>query len=172
MATVSGLASLSMSTATPRPSLSYQVERWTSYAADAPPLWEQHYTEVALDQDVIPLDMDVERYAALDAQDILHIVTMRTVPAWQLVGYHTSLVSPHLHYKRTLVAAVDLYYVLPAYRQGWAGVRLFREAERTLKARGVVKIASGTKLHAGLDMTRLFQYLGYRTTEQLVTKLL
>jgi GNAT superfamily N-acetyltransferase len=148
------------------------VERWATYAVDAPPLWALHYTEVAIDQEVIPLDMDLERYAALDAADVLHIVTMRTVPEQALVGYQTSLVSGHLHYKSTLVAAVDLYYVLPAYRQGWAGVRLFREAERTLKARGVVKIARGTKLHAGLDMTRLFQYLGYRTTEQLLTKLL
>jgi len=148
------------------------VERWETYVQDAPPLWCLHYDEVALDQDVIPMDMDVERYAALDVADILHIVTMRTAPEGHLVGYHTSLVAPHLHYKSTLVAAVDLYYVLPDYRKGWAGVRLFREAERTLKARGVVKIASGTKLHDGLDMSRLFVHLGYRLTEQLVTKLL
>lgn len=155
-----------------RPRVAYQQEPWATYVVDAPPLWRLHYAEVALDQDVIPLDMDVERYAALDATGQLHLVTARAGPEAHLVGYYTALVGPHLHYKRTLCAAVDLYFVLPAYRQGWTGIRLFQEAERTLKARGVVKVATGTKLHAGLERTTLFMRLGYRPTEQLLTKLL
>ena len=40
------------------------------------------------------------------------------------------------------------------------GYRLLQEAERNLKARGVKKVFSGTKLH--LDMGRLFDRLGWR----------
>jgi GNAT superfamily N-acetyltransferase len=77
-----------------------------------------------------------------------------------------------LHYKSTLHGLVDLYYLLPAYRKGRAGIRLFQEAERALRAWGVVKLQTATKLHAHLDMSRLLAWLGYTNVEKVYSKLL
>lgn len=148
----------------------FQLEPWATYAPDAEALWPLHWQEVALTQAEIPLDMDVERYAALDAAGILHIVTGRD--QGRLIAYHTSLIMGHLHYKSSLHAFVDLYWVHPLWRRGTIALRLFGAAHRSLKARGVVKVQSGTKLHSGLDMSRLFTYMGYAHVEKTFTKLL
>lgn len=148
----------------------FQVERWAIYAPDAEALWPLHWQEVALTQDAVPLDMDTERYSMLDEAGILHIVTGRD--DGRLVAYFTALVLGHLHYKSTLHALTDLYYILPPWRRGTTALRLFGVAHRSLKARGVVKVLSGSKLHSGLDMTRLFTFMGYEHAENLFTKLL
>ena len=92
--------------------------------------------------------------------------------AGRLVAYHTAIVTPHLHYRSTVHALVDLYYVHPLWRRGTTALRLFGTAHRALKQRGVVKVMSGTKLHSGLDMTRLFLFMGYELAEHQFTKLL
>jgi L-amino acid N-acyltransferase YncA len=148
--------------------LKYAVEPWATYWPDAEQLWKDHWLEIAADKAVIPLDVDRDAYAALDAAGQLHIVTVRDVEV--LVGYHLSIVRPHLHYKTTLHAFVDVYYLAPEYRQGLTGYRLFQVTERTLRALGVQKIMTGTKVYK--DMSRLFERLQYRETERLWTKVL
>lgn len=143
--------------------VTYQTEPWETYYRDVQPLWLAHWLEVGLDHAAIPLDPDVERYQAYADAGQLHILTMRD--AGKLVGYHVALVSGHLHYKGTLMAFTDLYYVAPTYRKGMAGVRLFREAERALRALGVRRIQTATKLHAHLNMSRLLTRLGYQHVE-------
>lgn len=150
----------------------YQEESWEKYSRDVMPLWVLHWKEVGLSHAAVPLDPDMDRYQAFADRGELHIVTMRTMPDDRLIGYIVSIVTGHLHYKSTLHSHTDLFFVLPEYRKGMAGVRLFREAERHLKARGVVKIQSGCKVHGGLDMTRLFERLGYALTDKLFSKLL
>lgn len=162
-------ASLSTSTSIKR-RVEFQVERWATYAPDAASLWPLHWQEVALTQEAVPLDMDVERYSDLDNAGLLHIVTGRD--HGRLVAYHTAIVTPHLHYKSTMHALVDLYYVHPLWRRGTIALRLFGAAHRSLKVRGVVKVMSGTKLHSALDMSRLFTYMGYELAEKQFTKLL
>lgn len=148
----------------------FAVERWATYYPDAIPLWPLHWKEVALTQTEVPLDMDVERYAALDDAGILHIVTGRD--AGRLIAYHTALIMGHLHYKSTLHALTDLFWVHPLWRRGTVALKLFGTAHRALKERGVVKVMSGTKLHSGLDMTRLFEFMDYSLAEKQFTKLL
>lgn len=148
----------------------FAVERWATYAPDAEALWALHWQEVALTQQEVPMDMDLERYAALDDAGILHIVTGRD--DGRLIAYHTSLVLGHLHYKSTLHSLTDLYWVHPLWRRGTIALKLFGAAHRSLKARGVVKVISGTKLHSGLDMSRLFEFMDYTLAEKSYTKLL
>lgn len=169
MALPNASASLSTSIAIKR-RVEFQVERWATYAPDAAPLWPLHWQEVALTQAAVPLDMDTERYAALDEAGILHIVTGRD--AGRLVAYWTGLVMPHLHYKSTVHCYCDLFYVHPLWRRGTTALRLFGTAHRTLKDRGVIKLMSGTKLHSGLDMSRLFEFMKYELAEKQYTKLL
>jgi len=150
--------------------ITYQVEPWEAYFPECQALWIKHWVEVALDQAQIPLDPDLERYQAYADAGQLFILTMRD--EGKLVGYFTAILSGHLHYKSTLMAFVDLYLVDKPYRKGLTGVRLFREAERALRALGVRRIQTATKLHAHLDMSRLLTRLGYTHVEAAYHKLL
>ena len=125
----------------------------------------------------IPLSVDVDAYSDLDAKEMLHLVTVREArlaaaeaPTAPLIGYALYILRPHLHYKETLHAYCDVYYLAKDGRKGLAGYRLLQYAEETLKKRGVQMLMSGTK--ASLDMSRLFERLGWSLSEQTFLKYL
>lgn len=148
--------------------ITYQVEPWGIVKGEMEVLWPAHWEEIAINRDSIKLAVDHDSYAALEREGALHVVTARE--AGRIVGYHISIVKTHLHYKNDLHGFTDVYYIEPAHRQGWVGVKLFKYVEKTLKARGVKKLFTGTKLH--LDMSRLFERMGWQETERLFTKVL
>lgn len=156
--------------------ITYQVETLATCKEGMEALFPYHYDEVAMDKDSIPLDFNWPAYYQLEANGELHILTCRHEGI--IVGYHMSIVRPHLHYKSTLMAQTDIFFIKKEHRKGHVGINLFINAEKTLKARGVKKRIETTKLHdsnvsgKSLDMSRLFERLGMRLTEKLYTKLL
>lgn len=146
--------------------ITYAVEAWPDAAAEIMPLWDAHNAEVAAKDDKARLAPDLDRYMALHLAGKLHIVVAREAGA--VIGYLFAAVETHLHRRNTLCAFYDLYYVKPEHRRGWTGIHLFKEAERSLKARGVVKLHTGTKLWK--DVGRLFERMGWDETERLFTK--
>ena len=144
----------------------FQVERWSDLQAEMLPLLSKHWEEIAINRDKIPLDIDMDRYAALEEAGALHIVTARE--DGELIGYHVAIVSPHLHYKSTLHGITDVYFIRPEHRKGFTGIRLFKRVEEEMRKLGVRKLFTGTKLH--LDMGKVFERLGYSPTERLYTK--
>ncbi len=135
---------------------------------ELPELFLAHYEEIALDKDVIKLDPDWNKYLQLELMGILHIMSVRD--AARLIGYHISVVSPHLHYKSTITALSDIFYLLPEYRQGWTGYKLFEETEKMLKALGVVRFYNVTKVHLPINI--IMKRRGYRLVDKVYTKLL
>lgn len=146
----------------------YAVERWRDLKREMLPLLVRHWREVALNHADVPLDIDEARYAQLDEAKALHIVTARRNGL--LIGYHVAIVSPHLHYKSTLHGITDVYWIAPECRHGVTAMRMFQAVERELKALGVRKLFTATKLH--LDQGPLFERLGYKPTERLYAKLI
>lgn len=149
--------------------ITLQVERWSDVWHEMEPLWGHHWREVAMHQEDVKLNVNIAAYCALDERGELHLVTART-ESMRIVGYHLSIVRAHLHYQDTVHAYVDVYYLSPEYRKGAAGYRLLRYAEETLSRRGVKKIISATKLH--LDVSQLYQRMGWEATEITYTKVL
>ena len=88
----------------------------------------------------------------------------------KLIGYIVFIVSPHLHYKSCKTAIEDIYFVKKEYRKGRVGIRLFQYAEKVLKEREVKRIVMHTKVH--LDNSKLFEYLGYKWTDKVFSKML
>lgn len=148
--------------------ITLQVEAWSACFAEMSELWREHWEEVAINRDAIQLDPDLDQYATLESQGALHVVVARD--RGQIVGYHISIVRPHLHYRNSLSAFTDVYFLRKSHRHGMTGVRLIKEAESTLAARGVQKMFTGTKKH--LDMGPIFTRLGWTETETLYTKVL
>lgn len=151
--------------------ITYHVEKWRDALPDMEPLFVSHWREIALGHDKVPLDVARDNYQALCDAGLLHIVTVRD--NGQLVGYHVGCVNGHLHYAGTKHCMTDVYFLLPAYRKGRTGIRLFQRVEAEMAALGVVKLITGAKLHTAAGKSgRLFDYLGYNATETLYTKLI
>lgn len=143
--------------------ISCMTEDWSMCRDEIMAYWPQHWEELALDKAAVPLDPDVEAYENHAANGALHCVVVRQDGA--VVGYHLTIVSTHLHYKSTLCGFTDIYWLRPDCRQGWTGVNMFKEVMRSLKARGVKKIYSGTKKH--MDAGAIFERLGWTEAERL-----
>ena len=148
--------------------ITYQVERWTDITSELSDLFEKHWHEVALNHDEIKLDVAWDKYAAMCLSGNLHVVTVRSDGV--LVGYHVAYVDGHMHYKSTIHACVDIYFIAPEFRNGRVGLKMFEFVEEDLRRLGVKKIITATKIH--LNHSRLFEHLGYTNTEITFTKLL
>jgi len=148
--------------------ITFAVEDWFAVKDEMSHLWPDHWQEVAVNKDAIQLDPDFDTYATFANSGMLHIVVARK--EGEIVGYHFSVVRPHLHYRRSLSAFTDIYYIAPAHRTGRTPLRLFQFVEQTLKARGVQKMFTGTKL--SLDAGPLFEHMGWTETERLFVKMI
>lgn len=148
--------------------ITYMIEPWSACWPELQPLWDAHWQEVAINRDSIKLAIDFDSYASFEANGSLQVMVAREDGA--VIGYHLSMIRPHLHYVHDLHAFTDVYFISKDHRKGSVGVQLFREVEKAWKARGVKKAFTGTKLH--LDMSKLFEHLGWTETERLFTKVL
>lgn len=146
--------------------LTFATEPWPAVVDELSGHWPQHWAEVGMHRDKIALSPNYAEYARLHESGQLHVTVAREL-GW-VVGYLTAIVRPHLHYKQSLSAFYDLYYLEPSYRKGMNGVKLFQEAERALKARGVERMFTGTKL--SLDASVIFERLGWQPAERLYVK--
>lgn len=149
--------------------VTYQTEKWADALPEMEPILVQHWREIALGHDKVPLDIGRDKYQALCDAGSLHVATARD--DGKMVGYHVAIVSGHLHYMSTLHGITDVYFLLPEYRQGRTGIRLFQFVEKEMRRMGVKKLFTGCKLHtAGGKSGKLFEYLGFTKTEELFTK--
>ena len=147
--------------------ITFQVEKWRPFHAEAGPIMQRHWEEIAIDRDKIQFSLDNARYEGMDDAGILHILTVRD--SGNLMGYYIAFILPHVHYQHAgLMAFTDAYYVLPEARRGPVGMQLFAEAEKSLKERGVVKTYLSTKVHH--DNGPLFERLGWKLTDRVYTK--
>lgn len=146
--------------------ITFQVENWFEVREEMAPLWTLHYEEVALNKDKIKLKPDFAMYDNYANAGMLHIVVARK--EGRIVGYHFSIVRPHLHYVDSLSSFCDIYMLIPEVRTGRTPLRLFEFVEKSLKARGVEKMFTGTKL--SLNAGPLFEHMGWTPTEMLYTK--
>jgi len=148
--------------------ITYMIEPWSKVWGELQPLWDAHWKEVALNRDEIKLAVDFEAYADQERMGTLQVMVARADGF--VIGYHLSFIHPHLHYRDSLSAYTDVFYVDPSYRKGSVGINLFREVEKAWKARGVQKAFTGTK--KSLDLSRLFEHLGWTAAETLFVKMI
>lgn len=148
--------------------ITYQIESYDDCREEIDRYLPAHWQEIAIDRDTIPLEKDEASYRQLADSGALHILTVRK--DGELVGYIAGIVKGHIHYKSTLHCFTDVMWLRPDCRKGRIGIDLFRRYEETLKARGVVKVVIASKVH--LDLSAIFDRLGWTFTERLYTKVL
>lgn len=141
--------------------LTFCVEHLTETIDEMKPLFQSHWEELALNKDKVPLDPQYDIYLQRDARGEVLLVAGRELG--KLCAYFVGFVAPGLHYKTCLTLTTDIFLILPEYRKGSAGLRLFKTVEQEAKRRGVQRIFMGSKLHK--DSSALFKRLGYDEVE-------
>lgn len=147
--------------------LSYHDEDGLLFVKELEKLFAEHYDELCVTKD-FPLQPDYEAYKRLSEAGMLRCINCRI--DGEIIGYIIFVIQPHLHYMTCKTAFEDVYFIKKEYRKGRIGIKLFQYAESVLKGIGVNRIIMHTKIH--LDNSRLFEYLGYKHTDKLYTKIL
>lgn len=142
------------------------VESFAERLGELKPLLPEHWEKLALDQDRFPLDPQYEIYLAREAQGELMFVALRDTG--RLIGYWIAFIAPGLHYRTCLTATMDIWNVLPEYRNGVASMILMRAVEREYMRRSVQRSFVGEKIHRPCG--RLFQAFGYTPVETHYSK--
>lgn len=148
-------------------STAIQRETWWDCIRDIEPLLADHWREVALYQDQVPLEPDYSRYVAAENQGRLVMVTARKDGV--LVGYSVFILHHHIHYKNCLVASNDVVYLRPDCR-GFVGARLLLQSENILREAGVDRVTWHVKPKH--DWSSVLERMGYDHEEIIMGKLL
>ena len=124
----------------------FQVEAFDdALIAEAQPLLQRHWEELARDKEDTPLDPDYEMYKRADRAGLFLVMTVRD-EAQRLVGYAGYFMRPHPHYKAFKWAVSDLLMIMSEHRNVGLGMRLIDFIETTLKSMGVQRVHTTTKI--------------------------
>lgn len=129
-------------------------------------LIEEHYEEIAHNKEKIRLKPDWNRYFQLESQGLL--LCCGAYDGDRLVGYYISFVMPNLHYSDDLFAVCDIVFILPEYRKGSTGLKLFKFHEDMCKELGVSVMTMHVKTDN--DFSPLMERLEWKWAEKLFTK--
>ena len=133
------------------------------------PLFHLLWEDVAIDQDKFVAKCDEKKYASLEELDMLHLVTIRN--DGKLAGLYLVFLTPNGHYDgQGTMAFTDIYYLLPEFRKGNIGMKLFAYAEQTWRNRGVVKAYTSHKIHR--DRSLMMKELGWTASDTVYSKVL
>lgn len=148
--------------------VTYAVEHLRDMKPELEALLPLHYEEIARDKDFIKLDPDWDFYFLMESAGRFQCIVARSEGV--MIGYHFSFLGPDPHYRKIFRASTDIYFVRKEFRLGFTGFRLFREAEKAWRGRGVKKAFSGTK--KAKDMGKILLRLGWTHIEDTYAKVL
>jgi len=121
-----------------------------------------HAEEVA--RGIHPIVIDHKQFEWMDDNGLLQVVTARD--DGELVGYHVTIIRPHMH-RNVLAGFVDTLYLAPEHR-GRTSMKMLQYAEDMMRRRGVKWISTGVR--CSKDFSSLMIHLGYTEAERLFRK--
>jgi hypothetical protein len=136
--------------------VTFQQERAQDCFAEAKPLLEAHWQEVAHFPDQ-PLDPDWDSYRAIEDAGLVRAYTIRV--EHELAGYALFFVRPNLHATATLTAVQDILYVTPSLRARF-GRAFIAWCDRRLHDEGVQVVCHGVP-ERNKNFGPLLEHLGY-----------
>lgn len=107
--------------------IEYRREFLCEVVSDVDGLLQEHYLELAKNQDKVKLNPDWQRYAFLEQAGSFLIFTAREDCV--LIGYAAFFSSPHPHYADLRLVSNDVLFVEQKHRTGRTGIRLIQFAE-------------------------------------------
>ena len=146
--------------------MEFATERLVFVKKEMQSLLDLHWQLIALNKDKIKLNPNWNEYIKLDDAGILKLFTARK--NGNLVGYFAVTVSTSLHYKDHIFATNDVIFIHPDHRDGSAGYKLLKYAEKELTNMGVSLMMINTKTHQPFD--KLLERVGFKLIERVYSK--
>ncbi len=146
----------------------FQRETLFDVVEEAQPLLDRHYEELTMHKEVVKLNPQWDKYAALEQMGAFVVFTCRDEGV--LVGYSAFFLNTHYHYADLMVAQNDLFYLDDVHRKGLAALRFIRFAESQLKDLGANKIIYHAK-HSN-NFAPILNRLGYAAEETMCGKII
>ena len=147
--------------------ITYSVSNAVNCIQGLKHLLDLHYEEISLIKE-FPLKPQWDIYEKMDEAGKVKVILCKEED--EIIGYIVFFISNHLHYADCLIAQEDIYFLKKEYRTGRVGLKMFKFAEEYLKSINVDMVKYSTKVHA--DKSSLFEYLEYKNTEKVFTKML
>jgi GNAT superfamily N-acetyltransferase len=144
----------------------YDVDAY-EFLDEASDLLYEHWEELALNKEKIPLKTDRNKYKQLQDTGILKNIVVYNED--KIVGYSVILNQPHLHYCENSYAYVDVIYVSKEHRNGSVGARLLVATEQLAKDLGASVVLHHAKPYVPMIIKPL-EKLGYSLYEQIYGK--
>lgn len=148
--------------------ISAQVESWERCVHELVRIFPEHWAELALFRDRMPLAPQYDEYVRRERAGQLFLATVR----WngKIVGYYTAQVAPGFHYGTTLTGTMDMLYILPDVRERGLIIPLMKCVERELRRRGVKLWHSGFKTLKPNGLPELYDRLGFTPADTYLAK--
>ena len=146
----------------------YTYRRWTfsemrSHMGDR---WEdmpfRHWQEAGLERDKMPLDIDVARYEAAERNAVLKVFAVCL--GGEPVGYAQYFITTHPHYKSTVWAISDTFYIEPEHRSIVTALGFFQFIEGCLREDGARFMYTTTEVDVP-GAARVLERLGHTPAE-------
>ena len=132
-------------------------------------LLDQHYDELTMHKEHVKLNVDWERYRALERTGKLLALFAKIGD--ELVGYSVFILGTNMHYKDLKTANNDVLFLAKPYRDGTTiGLRRILESEKLLRQLGVNKVIWHIK--KARNFGPLLARMGYIEEEVLMGKIL
>ncbi len=125
------------------------------------PLFPQHWEEIAIFKDKMPLSPQYELYYAREAIGELIMPILRK--DGEIIGYWPTFIAPGLHYRTTLTGTTDILWIKPEHRGDGSGKLMWDTLRTELKRRGVKIFYGGSKNHKQIEW--FFKMLGFDPVE-------
>lgn len=148
--------------------ITVQVESFERCIPELSAIFPQHWEELALFRDRMPLDPQYHEYCRREQTGKLMLVTVRE--SGRIVAYYTAQLAPGFHYQSTVTATMDMVYVLPEVRDRGYATPLFLRVERELKKRGVQLWYSGYKTMNALGLPRFLEAMKFSPADTYMAK--
>jgi hypothetical protein len=148
--------------------ISFQVENWFDCKNELQNIFEKAWKELEFNNECLPLSIDNEYFDDMAKNDNLCIIVVRNNQ--NIVGYCVLIIGNHIHSKDSLTAYTSSYYLLPEFRKGYSGVKLFTFLQKVLKEKGINRIITTTKTQH--DKSPIFKKLKWDKIETVYSKIL
>lgn len=143
----------------------FQRETLVDARGDIEPLLTEHYREIAHYSDIL-LDPDWEFYCSAEEGGMLRVFTARDGD--RLIGYGVFFVRTNAHYKSSVQAMQDVFFILPEYRGARLGAKFVAYCDVQLKSENVQVIYHHIK--AAHDWGPMLVNSGYELVDLIYAK--
>lgn len=150
--------------------VSFQRERLAPILRELIRLIEDDWRENGIDQEKVPLKLNIDQYLDYDLLGVLQIVTARDKTCdGLLVGFVFAFVHPHIMHADRGWCLVNLYYLFPEYRKRGIGTAMFEALLKFLREASVSVVEASVKID---HEHGVFERLGFKPTDRVVRKLM